>query len=128
LFVFLFFFFQAEDGIRDFHVTGVQTCALPISAGTPPAAATTPLTCLNVTFRKSTARVHTCTSTTRAEANNKTDPSGLSSTSLPCSSIHHGRCEKTTAPCECAPQYACSPPGEKCLPKCGRTSESASTA
>src|SRR5690625_260323 len=29
-----FFFFQAEDGIRDGHVTGVQTCALPIS---PPA-------------------------------------------------------------------------------------------
>src|SRR5690606_40746150 len=28
---FFFFFFQAEDGIRDFHVTGVQTCALPIS-------------------------------------------------------------------------------------------------
>src|SRR5690606_40880011 len=26
----LHFFFQAEDGIRDFHVTGVQTCALPI--------------------------------------------------------------------------------------------------
>src|SRR5690606_39646807 len=25
-----FSFFQAEDGIRDFHVTGVQTCALPI--------------------------------------------------------------------------------------------------
>src|SRR5437870_13804199 len=32
----LFFFFQAEDGIRDGHVTGVQTCALPIS--TPNAA------------------------------------------------------------------------------------------
>src|SRR5690606_40371025 len=29
------FFFQAEDGIRDFHVTGVQTCALPISGGRP---------------------------------------------------------------------------------------------
>src|SRR5690606_39341905 len=27
---FTIFFFQAEDGIRDFHVTGVQTCALPI--------------------------------------------------------------------------------------------------
>src|SRR2546429_6088485 len=27
-----FFFFQAEDGIRDVAVTGVQTCALPISA------------------------------------------------------------------------------------------------
>ena len=26
-----FFFFQAEDGIRDTSVTGVQTCALPIS-------------------------------------------------------------------------------------------------
>src|SRR5207245_4706602 len=29
--VFVFFFFQAEDGIRDATVTGVQTCALPIS-------------------------------------------------------------------------------------------------
>src|SRR3989449_11704483 len=28
-----FFFFQAEDGIRDVAVTGVQTCALPISSG-----------------------------------------------------------------------------------------------
>src|SRR6266498_1731193 len=28
-----FFFFQAEDGIRDADVTGVQTCALPISSG-----------------------------------------------------------------------------------------------
>src|SRR2546429_3590799 len=36
----LFFFFQAEDGIRDVAVTGVQTCALPIywhsKIGTPP--------------------------------------------------------------------------------------------
>ena len=35
-FFFLFFcifFFQAEDGIRDSPVTGVQTCALPISGG-----------------------------------------------------------------------------------------------
>src|SRR2546427_9200863 len=35
-----FFFFQAEDGIRDLTVTGVQTCALPISVaqvtGLPP--------------------------------------------------------------------------------------------
>src|SRR2546422_3440334 len=29
-FLFFFFFFQAEDGIRDVAVTGVQTCALPI--------------------------------------------------------------------------------------------------
>src|SRR3712207_2577641 len=31
--LFRFFFFQAEDGIRDIGVTGVQTCALPISTG-----------------------------------------------------------------------------------------------
>src|SRR5438093_9488786 len=30
--LFFFFFFQAEDGIRDWSVTGVQTCALPISS------------------------------------------------------------------------------------------------
>src|SRR5207249_9693739 len=32
---FLVFFFQAEDGIRDRNVTGVQTCALPISCCSP---------------------------------------------------------------------------------------------
>src|SRR5256886_7349002 len=32
------FFFQAEDGIRDLTVTGVQTCALPILAALRPAA------------------------------------------------------------------------------------------
>src|SRR6266496_3184289 len=46
------FFFQAEDGIRDLYVTGVQTCALPISFSTccgvharldlPPSALSTP--------------------------------------------------------------------------------------
>src|SRR5690606_39390977 len=35
--VLYFFFFHAEDGIRDFHVTGVQTCALPISRREPTA-------------------------------------------------------------------------------------------
>src|SRR5438552_6865768 len=34
LLVYCFFFFQAEDGIRDDLVTGVQTCALPISFST----------------------------------------------------------------------------------------------
>src|SRR2546426_10106958 len=32
-YILFFFFFQAEDGIRDYKVTGVQTCALPISFG-----------------------------------------------------------------------------------------------
>src|SRR5699024_11674449 len=35
----IIFFFQAEDGIRDRNVTGVQTCALPISLARPQAAA-----------------------------------------------------------------------------------------
>src|SRR5438132_3854744 len=35
--LFFFFFFQAEDGIRDHCVTGVQTCALPIYLDTPAA-------------------------------------------------------------------------------------------
>src|SRR3712207_7387495 len=39
LILLFFFFFQAEDGIRDIGVTGVQTCALPISdAGRRPRA------------------------------------------------------------------------------------------
>src|SRR5437016_11085808 len=35
LFLIVFFFFQAEDGIRDWSVTGVQTCALPICNSAP---------------------------------------------------------------------------------------------
>src|SRR2546422_3802748 len=45
----MLFFFQAEDGIRDVAVTGVQTCALPISRrGAPPSARCTS-TCRNDT-------------------------------------------------------------------------------
>src|SRR5690606_23689009 len=60
------FFFQAEDGIRDFHVTGVQTCALPISlASSSAATASAPLSSLtsnraalppSATMRVATAR------------------------------------------------------------------------
>src|SRR5215510_15278408 len=39
---FSFFFFQAEDGIRDGHVTGVQTCALPIWWALGPHSSTPP--------------------------------------------------------------------------------------
>src|SRR5256885_3821280 len=35
VYVLCFFFFQAEDGIRDYKVTGVQTCALPICPRVP---------------------------------------------------------------------------------------------
>src|SRR5215469_17068519 len=40
-----FFFFQAEDGIRDLYVTGVQTCALPISPEREPRRRCTARTC-----------------------------------------------------------------------------------
>src|SRR5688572_32567831 len=42
--LFFFFFFQAEDGIRDLTVTGVQTCALPISPGSGAAGSAGPVT------------------------------------------------------------------------------------
>src|SRR5437588_4958892 len=42
LLFFLFFFFQAEDGIRDHCVTGVQTCALPIWPARPTRPSTAP--------------------------------------------------------------------------------------
>ena len=44
------FFFQAEDGIRDHCVTGVQTCALPICLGGGSANATFTLNMLNEIF------------------------------------------------------------------------------
>src|SRR5260370_27098285 len=54
-----FFFFQAEDGIRDSSVTGVQTCALPISAHQEEVealkVALTPGTWANATFSASTS-------------------------------------------------------------------------
>src|SRR5690606_41184260 len=37
-----YFFFQADDGIRVFHVTGVQTCALPISSPLRPCSSRLP--------------------------------------------------------------------------------------
>src|SRR5207237_7498155 len=45
-FIIVFFFFQAEDGIRDSSVTGVQTCALPIS-GMQRGALTSPVRATN---------------------------------------------------------------------------------
>src|SRR5256885_8094264 len=63
---FFFFFFQAEDGIRDYKVTGVQTCALPISA--TPAARITPLLAEACTRSRGlliSARSRVCSDVTR---------------------------------------------------------------
>src|SRR6266536_4331262 len=51
-----FFFFQAEDGIRDPLVTGVQTCALPISCRAGVCCRTKPRSCGRSLSRPSTCR------------------------------------------------------------------------
>src|SRR2546430_7200848 len=56
----VFFFFQAEDGIRDLTVTGVQTCALPISVTIPCAVA--PLAAVNATLRLTSNKYRTAAS------------------------------------------------------------------
>src|SRR5690606_41024116 len=48
----VFLFFQAEDGIRDFHVTGVQTCALPIWRSPSPWVASTAATTLSIALER----------------------------------------------------------------------------
>src|SRR5258706_8466498 len=54
-----FFFFQAEDGIRDWSVTGVQTCALPISLHLPhDALSQTPQSHHAAAFRRAQRRVN----------------------------------------------------------------------
>src|SRR2546430_12511209 len=60
----LYFFFQAEDGIRDLTVTGVQTCALPICRAAPARR------CANGAGRRSPAypRAARCTAGPRARA------------------------------------------------------------
>src|SRR5687767_2395776 len=56
--LFFFFFFQAEDGIRDKLVTGVQTCALPICWASPRSFASVVLAYLGrVTLRRRVRRV-----------------------------------------------------------------------
>src|SRR6266487_1094963 len=53
--VYIVFFFQAEDGIRDGRVTGVQTCALPISTRSLPRSRSSLMICRARGFDKPTA-------------------------------------------------------------------------
>src|SRR2546427_3298664 len=67
----LFFFFQAEDGIRDLTVTGVQTCALPISGialrGTPAEDCDFHFFLFHVTSSLASAQSYPCISSGAAE-------------------------------------------------------------
>src|SRR5437773_5834755 len=59
--LFIFFFFQAEDGIRDRDVTGVQTCALPISGLSYGFEVAQPRTRVEEASRRKKARVRSMT-------------------------------------------------------------------
>src|SRR5256885_10765936 len=62
-----FFFFQAEDGIRDYKVTGVQTCALPISMAVR--CCMPPDSCLGKWFSKPRSRSEEHTSELQSPCN-----------------------------------------------------------
>src|SRR2546430_6695242 len=65
MFCLFFFFFQAEDGIRDLTVTGVQTCALPISRASAAARVARLRTHPGVGLQTALAVVHTLEPVTR---------------------------------------------------------------
>src|SRR5690606_40311954 len=81
------FFFQAEDGIRVFHVTGVQTCALPILTTVPP-----PSTSRLASYRASGWLTLPGSAFTvwRRWAYSTSNAQGCARTSGPISSIHTG--------------------------------------
>src|SRR3712207_18536 len=129
------FFFQAEDGIRDIGVTGVQTCALPISSAFPdtleasiPAAATTQPCGVSTIFsgpRRATTRT-VCSSMARCRAASRSSP-GATGTKRPSTLDTTLEVTTTTSPSAsqgAAPANAAarSSPGENSgSPRTGRT-------
>src|SRR5256885_3447985 len=80
----IFFFFQAEDGIRDYKVTGVQTCALPI---------------LNGSDRRAHDQVKTCGDTSALLVENR-------SRDGPCPRIQKLRSEERRVGKECRSRWS----------------------
>src|SRR3712207_7624623 len=93
-----FFFFQAEDGIRDIGVTGVQTCALPISR--PCASSMTRLKASPTAFSEG---VQPCDSTRTQSDRSANTPSLPSSASLP---LSVGRSEERRVGKECRSRWS----------------------
>src|SRR5688572_30909269 len=92
----IFFFFQAEDGIRDLTVTGVQTCALPIFESTGPM-----------------ARNRRCSNPVRASSQDVETPTSMATaTKTPMSAINSGadisRSEERRVGKECRARVAAS--------------------
>src|SRR5438046_6132391 len=82
---FFFFFFQAEDGIRDWSVTGVQTCALPISCE---------------------FSLATCRGPARAPARWRARPSAASRSGRPRRGSRHRRSEERRVGKECRARWS----------------------
>src|SRR5271165_4441779 len=121
---YFFFFFQAEDGIRDFHVTGVQTCALPISRCQETASASTTLRLARSGSSRSSRKSSTNSSRERAKRKSSwPSPSGLPSLPDPSPppsgramvspSIYcllpGNRCSRTPLPCARRNEGSCIP-------------------
>src|SRR2546429_5535556 len=83
---FFFFFFQAEDGIRDVAVTGVQTCALPISylfvSGDPAASSTASETKFSLAISSSPSACRAVSSRINFAISGSTAASGFSNESI----------------------------------------------
>src|SRR5438105_4682549 len=79
------FFFQAEDGIRDPLVTGVQTCALPICSATVSITAQTPASATGSFEPTPNSRLDV--SRVRTSAETSPMPTPLATTVIPCTTI-----------------------------------------
>src|SRR5690606_40702679 len=90
------FFFQAEDGIRDFHVTGVQTCALPIFS---PGAGSEP-----ITRPSGTSSEWSCTSSSATSTPSSTSTARAASGSV--ATIESGRSEERRVGKECGSRWS----------------------
>src|SRR5205807_2697878 len=87
------FFFQAEDGIRDYKVTGVQTCALPISSPTWPGRPASPRCSTRPAHPRSTC----CPRSPPGPGAASTAPSAPSATTRPtrtCTKIGRASCRE----------------------------------
>src|SRR2546430_9773938 len=81
----LIFFFQAEDGIRDLTVTGVQTCALPILMTRPTAPSSSPPSAADP------GRAAWSTATASPSSAPARTPTSSECTALPASAAHSDR-------------------------------------
>src|SRR2546421_9188423 len=94
--LFFFFFFQAEDGIRDLIVTGVQTCALPISI-------TVPASPMNIVATSSSSTGAVATFTVSAT---DTNPANPTVTCSPVSGSTFARSEERRVGKECRSRWS----------------------